>query len=401
MSVRQLAPIDPRDAFTVTPKKAKRGEPRVAASRDVASVAASQAALLLAVRAGVMGHTPTTERIRGFKLPNVRALKSERRIKVADACHHLGVSHRELQQEASPAIESEMSRVVHEVYEKPSVEAAAALFEGALASPHPLVAVAAAAGARETTRLRPRIRKTLEDAAKSRDALVSRLALAAISHIGPMEDIAARKVVRRPVSRKRRRKSETAVITHGTFAANGKWYKPGGDFYEALKKNRPDLHVHDRSFRNRPDLHVHDRSFRWTGAYSDRARQADARLLKKWLADQGLAPKRGQSTFSPPDFFAHSHGGTVAHLATQQGVEFERLVLMGWPAHKRWFPDFRKVQRIIDVRVKLDLVIMLDFGRQRFRSRKFKIETHRNGWFDHSSTHESAYWDEHGLWDVL
>ena len=293
-----------------------------------------------------------------------------------------------MQQESSPAIEKEMGRVISEVYKNPSIEAAAALFEGALTSPHPLVAVAAAAGARETTRLRPEIRETLENAAKSRDPLVSRLALAAISHTGPMQDLADKKVVRQPVSRKRRRRSETAVITHGTFAANGKWYRPGGDFYEALKKNRPDLHVHDRSFR-------------WTGAYSDKARQADARLLQKWLADQGLSSKRGQTPFSPPDFFAHSHGGTVAHLATKLGVEFDRLVLMGWPVHKKWFPDFSKVNRIIDVRVRLDLVVMLDFGRQRFKRRRYKIETHRNGWFDHSSTHESTYWDEHGLWDVL
>ena len=379
MSHRTFAPIDPRDAFTVTPRRAKKGEPQIAAAADMGSIAASQAALLLAVRAGVMGHRSTTERIRGFKLPDVRQLHGEQRVKVAEACHHLGVSHRELQQESSPAIEKEMGRVINEVYKNPSIEAAAALFEGALTSPHPLVAVAAAAGARETTRLRPRIRETLETAAKSRDLLVSRLALAAISHIGPMQDLADKKVVRQPVSRKRRRQSETAVITHGTFAANGRWYRPGGDFYENLNNNRPDLHLHDRSFR-------------WTGAYSDKARQADARLLKKWLADQGL--KR-------PDFFSHSHGGTVAHLATWQGVEFDRLVLMGWPVHKKWFPDFSKVKRIIDVRVKLDLVVMLDFGRQRFKSRKFKIETHRNGWFDHSSTHESTYWDEHGLWDVL
>jgi len=379
MSYRTFAPIDPRDAFTVTPRRAKKGEPKIAAAVDMGSIAASQAALLLAVRAGVMGHTPTTERIRGFKLPDVRQLHGEQRVKVAEACHHLGVSHRELQQESSPAIEKELSRVISEVYEKPSIEAAAALFEGALTSPHPLVAVAAAAGARETTRLRPKIRETLESAAKSRDPLVARLALAAISHIGPMQDLADKKVVRQPVSKKRRRQSETAVITHGTFAANGKWYRPGGDFYKALKMNRPDLHVHDSSFR-------------WTGAYSDRARQADARLLQKWLADQGL--KR-------PDFFAHSHGGTVANLATKLGVEFDRLVLMGWPVHKKWFPDFSNVKRIIDVRVKLDLVVMLDFGRQRFKSRKFDIESHRNGWFDHSSTHESEYWDEHGLWDVL
>ena len=284
MSYRTLAPIDPRDAFTVTPRKVKKGEPQIAAAVDMGSVAASQAALLLAVRAGVMGHTPTSERIRGFKLPDVRQLHGEQRVKVAEACQHLGVSHDELQQESSPAIEKEMSRVISEVYKNPSIEAAAALFEGALTSPHPLVAVAAAAGARETTRLRPKIRETLESAAKSRDPLVARLALAAISHIGPMQDLADKKVVRQPVSKKRRRQSETAVITHGTFAANGKWYRPGGDFYEALKKNRPDLHVHDRSFR-------------WTGAYSDKARQADARLLQKWLADQGLSSKGDRPLF--------------------------------------------------------------------------------------------------------
>ena len=115
-------------------------------------------------------------------------------------------------------------------------------------------------------------------------------------------------------------------------------------------------------------------------------------LLKKWFADQGL---------SSPDFFAHSHGGTVAHLATRQGVELDKLVLMAWPVHKRWYPDFTKVKRIIDIRVRLDLVILLDRGRQRFRTRKIKIEKHRHGWFDHSSTHESAYWDDHGLWGVV
>ncbi len=91
----------------------------------------------------------------------------------------------------------------------------------------------------------------------------------------------------------------------------------------------------------------------------------------------------------------------MANLATHDGTTFDRLVLMGWPVHKRWFPDFSKVKRIIDVRVRLDLVIMLDLGRQRFRTRKFEIEDHRNGWFDHSSTREAAYWDKHGLWDVL
>jgi hypothetical protein len=29
------------------------------------------------------------------------------------------------------------------------------------------------------------------------------------------------------------------------------------------------------------------------------------------------------------------------------------------------------------------------------------VKTHRNGWFNHSATHEPDYWDEHGLWDKV
>jgi pimeloyl-ACP methyl ester carboxylesterase len=169
------------------------------------------------------------------------------------------------------------------------------------------------------------------------------------------------------------------VITHGTFASDAAWYQPGGDFYTALAFNRPDLDVHDESFT-------------WTGSYSDTARRADALLLKQWIDDQGLVS---------PDFCAHSHGGTVAHHATKKDATFNRLVLMGWPVHKRWFPAFSRVQRIIDVRVNFDLVILLDRGGQRFRTNEFNIEEERHGWFDHSSTHEPEYWDQHDLWDKL
>jgi hypothetical protein len=259
------------------------------------------------------------------------------------------------------------------------METAAALFEAALHSPHPLVQVAAAAGARETTRLRRPIRRVLEAGAESDDPLVARLAETALGYIDRRDPIIQKRVIAQPTSKKRYRQSDTAVVTHGTFAAGSDWYQPGGDFYQALAVNRPDLQVHDQSFT-------------WTGAYSDAARRADALLLKEWIGDQGL---------TVPDFFAHSHGGTVANLATKQRVHFDRLVLMGWPVHDRWFPDFRNVQRIIDVRVRFDLVIMLDRGGQRFRTNQFNIEEHRHGWFDHGSTHQSDYWDDHELWAVL
>ena len=370
MGYQRFEPVDPRDAFTVTARPD---------DESTQSVAASQAALLLAIRAGVLGEVATAEKLEEFPLPNVKPLKRARRLPVAEACAHLGASERELQQDGQPALEQEMTQLIRELYRKPCIDAAAALFEAALFSPHPLVAVAGAAGARETTRLRPRIRRTLEEGYASDDRLTSRLAVAAMSQMPPMQDLARAEVIRQPKSRKRRRQSDTAVITHGTWAADSDWYRPGGNFYAAVDANRPDLHLHDESFT-------------WTGAYSKRARKADARLLQQWIGDQGL---------DKPDFFAHSHGGTVANLATWRGVQFDRLVLLSWPVHREWYPKFRHVRRIVDVRVHMDLVIMADRGRQRFKSRSSKVKTHRNGWFNHSATHEPDYWDEHGLWDKV
>ncbi|MEA3501271.1 MAG: hypothetical protein U9R47_00735 [Actinomycetota bacterium] len=375
MTYQLPEPIDPRDAFTVTPSMD---------SESTQPAAASQSALLLSARAGVLG--VDDEQVRWeqegdseFALPDLRALKRTRRLRVAEATEYLGVSEKELEEEKAPKLQDEMARTVHDLYERPSVEGAAALFEAAMHSPHPLVRVSAAAGARETTRLRKRIRHTLETGAESEDPLVARLAQTALANIDPGDPEVVKRVIPQPSSEKRCRESSTSVITHGTFASDAAWYRPGGNFYEALASNRPDLAVHDESFT-------------WTGAYSDKARRADALLLEQWIGDQGLVA---------PDLFAHSHGGTVAHHATKRGVELGRLVLMGWPVHKRWFPDFSHVGRIIDVRVRFDLVILLDRGGQRFDTNAFNIEEHRHGWFDHTSTHEPPYWDEHDLWDQL
>ena len=213
MSYTQYEPIDPQDAFTVM-ARAKDGD---AVDEDAQSVAASQAALLLAIRSGVLGDTVTIEDIPEFPLPDVTALKRSRHLTVAAACQYLGASEKELRQEAAPALEQEMTRLTHELYDKPCLEAAAALFEAAMRSPHPLVAVAGASGARETTRLRPRIRKALEQGYQSDDRLTSRLAAAAMSQIPPMQAIAQQNVIAQPTSRKRNRKSETAVVTHGNY----------------------------------------------------------------------------------------------------------------------------------------------------------------------------------------
>lgn len=371
-----LEPIDPRDAFTVTPGP----EPE-----ETRSAAASQAALLLAARAGVLGQEDEIDELEqdvatrpDFDLPELRSLERPRRLAVAEATAPLSMSQKELEAEPAPVVQEEMARAVHDLYQHPSFHEAAALFEAGMQSPHPLVRVAAAAGARETTRLRPRIRQILEEGANSEDPLVSRLALEALRQIDPSDPEVQRQVVPQPSSKKRDRESNTAAMTHGTWASDQTWYQPRGDFYRAMA-------------RNKPRLDLHDTSFRWSGSYTDAGRRAAAVALDKWIGDEGLAR---------PDFFAHSHGGTVAHLATRRGVEFDRLILLAWPVHTQWMPDFSKVNRVIDIRVRFDLVITLDRGGQRFPAHP-KVEEHRHGWFDHPAPHQPQYWDQHGLWGLL
>jgi pimeloyl-ACP methyl ester carboxylesterase len=172
--------------------------------------------------------------------------------------------------------------------------------------------------------------------------------------------------------------SHTAVLTHGTFASRTRWWQPGGNFYSYLDALAPPLNLHDPSFT-------------WSGLYSDGARQLAAQQMANWIVDQNLRR---------PDVFAHSHGGTVAQLATHRGLDIDRLILMSWPVHSQWFPDSTMVQKIIDVRVRFDLVIIADRGGQTFDpppAHRSKVTSHVNGWFDHGDTHDPAYWDRYGL----
>ncbi|HET9261307.1 MAG TPA: hypothetical protein VFP42_14390 [Acidimicrobiia bacterium] len=213
MSDQPLEPIDPRDAFTVTPRLD---------AESTQSVAASQAALLLATRAGVLGQEAELAELEAevapapFELPELRAVQRPHRIPVAEAVAPLSLSRTELAVEPPPTVQDEMARKVHDLYQRPTFEDAAALFEAALHSPHPLVAVAAAAGARETTRLRPEIRVVLEEGAGSDDPLVAELAQAVLKLIEPKNTHLQQRVVKPPRPRRRRRASRTAALTHGT-----------------------------------------------------------------------------------------------------------------------------------------------------------------------------------------
>jgi len=73
---------------------------------------------------------------------------------------------------------------------------------------------------------------------------------------------------------------------------------------------------------------------------------------------------------------------------------------MSWPVHAGWFPDFTKVRVVIDIRVRLDLVIMADRGGQTFTppdAFRDKVVPHVNGWFHHGDTNNPSYWERYDL----
>jgi alpha-beta hydrolase superfamily lysophospholipase len=102
-----------------------------------------------------------------------------------------------------------------------------------------------------------------------------------------------------------------------------------------------------------------------------------------WIDDQELAGL---------DLFTHSHGGSVAMLATHNGTAVGRLVLLSCPVHwPKYTPDFARVVKVVSVRVHLDLVILVDGGGQRFTDPRI----HENVlpiWFDHFATHDPDVW---------
>jgi hypothetical protein len=261
-----------------------------------------------------------------------------------------------------------------ELFDAPGVDRAAQLLEMCLDHPVPLVRIAAAAAYFPVTTEPERAIGLLADGAGSRDELERDLAASALARIQPEHQSLARLTRLRPPQRGGK-KSHTATIVHGTWAANGTWWRPGGDYYEYVETFRPDLYgAADR--------------FRWTGGYSDGARAIAAQELEAWVQARALAGI---------DLFCHSHGANVAMLATQLGMQAGTLVLLSCPVHPhKYFPNFANANRVVSVRVKLDLVILVDGGAQKFSHPQIE-ENLLPVWFNHSASHDPQVWQDHNV----
>lgn len=343
----------------------------------------SQAAIVLSVGAAARGAVASVDRPTDLGLPSdITPLGRPEPIPVAEAVAPLSIPVDEYRRMRRPVPPRTRVALMDRLATEPDPITAAALVEASLHSERRLVRTAAAVAALDTTGPRDDVLDQLVDGASRGDALAKDIGRIGLSRVAP-QHTALRGLVGRPSPLNMTdRPSHTAFLTHGTFAALTKWWQPGGDFYGYLDSVTPPLHLHDPSFK-------------WSGLYSDGARRLAAQQMLDWVKDRNL---------HQPDVFAHSHGGTVANLATGLGLQIGRVVLLSWPVHPEWFPTFANVERIVDVRVHLDLVIIADGGGQTFTpppEAATKVTSHVNGWFQHGDTHHPDYWNKYGLLTVL
>ncbi len=306
---------------------------------------------------------PTAER---FSVQQVQSGLQQHGLKVRMT---LAVTPRE------PVATDTLTAVAARLYQSPEPVLAAELMEACLQAPQELTRVAAASSYVHLSAEPDRPLKVLERGTQSTDLLVREVAATALARYYP-ESPALRKLTRRTRPAAGGKPSHTSLIVHGTFASNETWWQPGGDFHSYLRTNV------------RSDLYSAGDRFEWSGGYSDRARDRAAKELRIWV---------DQHKLEGLDLFTHSHGGSVAMLANQAGLNIGLLVLLSCPVYvDKYFPNFSRVRKVVSIRVRMDLVILADGGGQRFSDPR--IQEHVLPlWFNHFATHDPQVWRQQNV----
>jgi hypothetical protein len=264
-----------------------------------------------------------------------------------------------------------IAKMADDVYTTRSRETAARLAYAELKNPHPLVRVAAANAALPVTAASAEAVAILAEHTRDEDELVRDVAATSLARYMP-EHPALQSLVGNDETPLLPAPSETSMIIHGTWARNNAWYQPpNGNFWQYIRNNV------------RPDLYGQSDFYRWSGGYSDGARDLAADQLVTWITGKN---ENGISLLT------HSHGGSAAMLATWRGVTYDRLILMSCPVHPaKYSVNFDAVQRVVSIRVRLDLVLLADGSGSRFTDPRYN-ENVLPIWFNHSKSHDPATW---------
>ncbi len=265
--------------------------------------------------------------------------------------------------------------LIDDFYRKQTRQAAAELMKACLFHRDPLVRVAAAASHVELSSEWGRPISILEQGTHEQDSLVRDVAATALARIIPDHPRLAELATPIPINRDGE-PSHTSLLVHGTWVRNFSWWQPGGDFHSYLLNNVRD------------DLYGDNDVFSWSGLYNDSARQLGAQDLIDWVERHDMNGLE--------HLFAHSHGGSVATLASQAGLDIGKLVLLSCPVHDNYLPDFDNVDEVVSIHVRLDLVVLVDRGRQKYKHPKIR-EHVLPVWFNHSATHDPNVWQRHNI----
>jgi len=224
-----------------------------------------------------------------------------------------------------------VAQVAQTFHQAPSPLTAAQLLEACLSDPNELTRVAAASAYFDLTTEPRDLLAILAQGTYSRDRLTAEVALTALAQVAPKHPRLLG-LIRRRVRKRRRRPAHTSLLVHGTWARTADWWQPGGDFHEYMLKTPV-----------RADLYTQSDRFEWFGGYSDAARNLGGADLADWLA-----AKSAQGA----DLFAHSHGGSVAMLASHDArLTINELVLLACPVHvPKYLPNFSRVSKVVSIR---------------------------------------------------
>jgi hypothetical protein len=278
------------------------------------------------------------------------------------------------------------------------LEAAEVIFAG-LADPDPLVRSAAQCAlphvleAAEWPRLGFR---SLRNGVRSKDDLLREVSATCLARFMPEDGALEPLINKQPDRGSAPGPAHTTLLVHGTWANPTEkrvkpWWWPGGDFHAYLANHAL------------KDLYSGSDPYNWTGGYSHPKRQEAATKLVRWSASHGE---------NRLNVLAHSHGGNVVFLASQDtrgehvALEFGRAVFLSVPLHPNLYrPDACRFQSVAAIRVHLDLVILADVGGQTFQGAwpgdtrlKDVPEMELPIWFLHSASHDPRVWDD---WKLL
>jgi hypothetical protein len=259
-------------------------------------------------------------------------------------------------------------------YREPSLQTACELMEASLANNEEIVRVAAAAGYFDLSSEPERLLAILAQGTRSEDELTKKVAATALANVSPEHPGLREFAVAEGAGAEGA--GDTTLMIHGTWAANEAWWQPNGDFFDYILANV------------RPDLYNASDRFGWSGVYSDAARQQAANDLAAWATNHGEDKQ---------DMITHSHGGSVAFLATHAGVQLNELIVLSCPVHiPKYLPDFGSVAKTVSIRVHMDLVLLADRSGQKFSLPQIQ-ENVLPVWFDHSKTHDPDIWKKYNV----